>query len=360
MQVTVAVTGTGRHGFALEAAELREPRPDEVVVRLAAVGVCATDLHFSEFVQAPAVLGHEGAGRIEALGSAVRGWSIDDPVALTFAYCDECVRCRTGSPSYCEAFNELNFAGTRQDGSTAVHVDGQPAYAHFLGQSSFASHAVVRASSLVRLPPDTDLAVAAALTCGFMTGAGSVLNVLRPRPGDSVAVFGAGAVGLSAVAAAAASGAGTIVAVDVQQARLELAREFGATHVVDPSREDAGTALRGIAGQGFDFTADTTGLAPVVSTAVEALNSRGVCAVVGIGPHEKLELDWRTLLNGRTVTGVISGSAVPAEFLPRLLEMHATGRFPVDRLITRYSFDDIAKAVDDARNGRSVKAVLEF
>lgn len=361
MDITVAaVTDPAAGTFALLPAQLEGPRAGEVLVRLAGTGICATDLHFASFLPARAVLGHEGAGVVEEVGPGVTAVAPGDHVALAFSSCGRCRPCRSAAPSYCARFDDLNFSGTRPDGSSAVRIDGEPVYAHFLGQSSFASHAVVGERSLVLLPEGTDLRTAGPFGCGFLTGAGTVLNVLRPGPGAALAVLGAGAVGLAAVLAAVAAGAERVVAVDVNPARRELAARLGATDVVDPLGGDLAGQLRELVPGGLDGAVDTTGRAEVVRDAVAALHTRGTCAVVGVGPSDTVNVDWRTLLNGRTVTGVISGSAVPQVLIPQLLALQRAGRFDVGPLLAPFAAADVAKAVDATRRGEVVKAVLTW
>ncbi|GAA0256679.1 NAD(P)-dependent alcohol dehydrogenase [Cryptosporangium japonicum] len=359
MDITVAAV-TAEKTFELRPAQLEEPRADEVLVRLSAVGICATDLHFATFLPTNAVLGHEGAGVVEAVGAGVSGVAVGDQVALAFTSCGVCKQCRTASPSYCAQFDALNFAGARADGSSAITIDGQPVYGHFLGQSAFATHAVVSARSVVKLPEDADLRTAAPFGCGFMTGAGAILHTVEPGPESAVAVFGAGAVGLASVMTAAAAGAQTIIAVDVSPSRLQTAQEVGATHVLDSREGDVVARIRAIVPDGLDGSVDTTGRADVVKSAVTALHTRGTCAVVGVGPSENVEIEWRTLLNGRTVTGVISGSAVPQVLVPQLLEWQRAGRFPVEKLMAHYAFADINEAAAATKRGDVVKAVLTF
>ncbi len=359
MRVTAAVLDGSGTDPVLTEVELDDPRPHEVLVRLTSVGICGTDLHFATEVPAPAVLGHEGAGVVERVGAQVTRVGVGDKVLLHFASCGACDHCAAGAPSYCRRFDELNFGGRRADGSPTIHVGPTPAYAAFLGQSSFATHSVVDGRSLVRLPDDLDLAPIGPLSCGLMTGAGAVLNVLRPAAGDTVGVFGTGPVGLAAVMAARAAGA-RVVAVDVNEARLETARALGAAATVNSANVDVSAALADIAPRGLDSAVDATGRADVVAAAAGALHTRGTLAVCGVGASPQVEIDWRTLLNGRTVTGVISGSAVPATFVPRLIDMYRAGAFPMDTLVTYFDFADIGSALSAARSGTVVKAVLTF
>lgn len=346
--------------LVLEEVELEDPRPFEVLVRLESVGVCRTDTHALHEAPPPVILGHEGAGVVEAVGSAVTKVTIGDKVLTTFASCGTCRRCRLGQVAYCERFMELNFSGGRGDGTTAARAGGEPIGTHFLGQSCFATHAVVGERSVVKADPAWDLRPLSPFGCGFQTGAGAVLNSLRPPAGASIAVFGAGAVGLSAIAAAALTGCEPIVAVDTVAARLDIARRFGATAAVDASVQAMAEGLAAAVPDGLDYAVDTTGVAAVLADAVGGLNTRGTCAVVGAGASTEMVLDWRTVLNGRTVTGVIAGDSVPEVFLPQLVHLHHNGRFPVADLNTYFEFDDINEAIEASVRGDAVKPVLTF
>ena len=357
---TAAVLRSPGGPFTLEDVLLDAPRAGEVVVRLVGVGICGTDLEFATMMAPPVVLGHEGAGVVEQVGEGVADLAPGDHVAMTFASCGECVRCSQGAPAYCDRFWEFNFTGARPDGSTALSQDGAPVAGHFLGQSSFARHALARRSSVVKVPEDVDLTVLGPFGCGFQTGAGGVLNVLRPAPGSSIGVFGAGAVGAAAILAAVEAGCTTIVAVDVNPAKLEQARALGATHVLRSDEGDLPARVREIVPAGLQHSLDTTGRADVLRAAVESLGQLGTCGVIGVGPSAEMSFEWRSILNGRTVTGITAGSSVPEEFLPRLVQLYRDGRFPVDGLLTRYPFADVERAVGDVRSGAVGKAVLVF
>jgi aryl-alcohol dehydrogenase len=359
MRVTAAVLESPGEPLALREVELGPPRPDEVLVRMSSVGICATDLEFATFFGTPAVLGHEGAGIVEEVGAQVSSVSPGDHVAMTFTSCGHCRPCLTGSPAYCLRFDALNFTGRRPDGSSAVSLDGTEINAHFLGQSAFADHVIAPARAVVPIGKEADLTLAGPFGCGFQTGAGGVLNVLRPSPGSSLAVFGAGAVGIASVLAAVLSGCSVIAAVDIKPERLATARSLGATHGVGGG-EGTAEELRSIAPDGFDFVLDTTGRADVLRTAVEALAPLGHCGVIGVGPSPEMTFDWRSVLNGRTITGIIGGGAMPQVFVPELLALAAAGRFPVDRIVERFPFERINEAAEAARNGTVGKAVLTF
>jgi aryl-alcohol dehydrogenase len=361
-----AVTESKGAPFTLTELDVGDLRADEVLVDVAAAGICHTDLIVRDQwypVPLPAVLGHEGAGVVAAVGSAVTRVRPGDRVAMTFDSCGACASCSRGRPSYCHSFFEHNFGATRPaDGSTALSRAGEAIHAHFFGQSSFATRAVARERNVVALDAAIPFEVAAPLGCGVQTGAGAILNVLRPEPGSSIAVFGTGAVGLSAVMAAALTGCTTVVGVDLNPERLELARELGATHVVDARGADAAEAVRAATGGGADYSLETTGSPEVLRRAVDCTGPTGVCGVIGAPPFgAETTLDVNTILvGGRTVRGIVEGDSRPELFLPALVRLWQQGRFPVDRLVRTYDFDEIEHAARDAGAGRVVKAVLRI
>jgi aryl-alcohol dehydrogenase len=309
------------------------------------------------------VLGHEGAGVVVALGSAVTGVAMGDRVGMSYDSCGRCPTCIKDLGVYCHEFFEHNFAASRAaDGSSALSRDDELVHAHFFGQSSFATHAVARERNIVSLDDAIPLEIAAPFGCGIQTGAGSVLNVMRPPAGSSIAVFGAGAVGLSAVMAAKIAGCSTIVAVDIRQNRLDFAREVGATHVVDASKTDPVEAIRALTGSGADFALEATGVPQVVRSAVDCLTPTGVCGVAGAPAlGAEVSLDINTILaGGRVVRGIVEGESVPSQFVPRLVDLWRRGEFPVDSMMTYYDFDQIDQAARDAEAGTVIKPVLRM
>ena len=363
MTITAAVTEAPGARFELQEIELGEIRPDEVVVEIAAVGICHTDLMGRDGVlptPLPAVLGHEGAGVVERVGSAVTVVTPGDHVVLSFDSCGACQTCLGGHPYTCHDFFGRNFVATRPDGTTALSRDGRPLHSHFFGQSSFATHAVASERNVVRIPDDVPFEVAAPLGCGVRTGAGSVMNTLCPPAGSTIAVFGAGGVGMSAVMAAHAVGCTTIVAVDLNPMRLELAAELGATHVVNAGEEDAVEAIGRITGHGADFTLEMSGSTQALRQAIDSTASGGVCGVVGAPPFgTEVAVDVNMLIaHGRTVRGIVGGNSVPGVFFPRLISLWQSGRLPWDRMIQTFDFDQINEAAERAESGEVIKAVL--
>lgn len=349
--------------FELTEFSLAPPVGEEVLVRVSAAGICSSDIHVRQhggLIPFPAILGHEGAGTVEALGPDAEGLAIGDRVALSFLSCGTCRACVAGTPSYCVRAVELNFIGSRPDGSASAHDTNGPIHDHFFGQSSFATHALASRRNCVKLQGNDPLELAATLGCGVMTGAGAVLNALQVPAGASVAVCGAGAVGLSAVMAAKHVGADPIVVVDVVPARLELARDLGATATFDARTGDIAEAIVAATGGGADFTMDTAGRPEVLRAAVDGLAPRGTSATIGaFPPGVEVSIDTSDMqFRGKTLRGLVEGDADPQTFIPQVLALHHAGRFPVDRLMRTYPLAAIEQAVADSLEGRTVKPVL--
>lgn len=367
MRVTAAVAEAVGAPLAIRELELDDLRADEVRVRLVATGVCHTDAVVRDGcipTTFPIVLGHEGAGIVEAVGSTVTDLAPGDHVVLTVASCGVCRNCRSGHPSYCLDSYGQNFAGGRGFGTdTAFSDEAQNAInSHFFGQSSFATHVNAARRSVVKVRSDVPLELLGPLGCGVQTGAGAVLNVLRPGPGDSIAVFGTGAVGMSALLAAVAARTTTIIAVDINPGRLALARELGATHTINGAEEDALERIREITGGGVRFALDTTAVPSVFSTMVDALAPAGHAGEVGAAQAGTIGgIDIGTALGkGVTVSFILEGDSVPHLFIPELIELWQAGVFPFDRLIRRYPFADINTAFEDSERGDTIKPVVVF
>lgn len=366
MKVTAAVARTPGAPLTIEELELDELRHGEVRVRMVAVGICHTDAIVRDGIYPtplPAVLGHEGAGVVEAVGEGVTSVVPGDHVILAAAYCGHCTRCRRGQMAYCENLMAADFGGRRIDGSTALSLDGTAVSSHFFGQSSFATHANVVEESVVKVPHDVPLQHLGPLGCGFNTGAGTVLNELRPELGSSLAVFGTGAVGAAAVMAAKVADCATIIAVDVHDSRLELARELGATHTVNSRTQDLGMELAEITdGAGVDYVVDTTGRPELLRSAADAIAVRGTVALVGAarpGTEVTFEIG-ASLVKGWTFKTVVQGSSVPQAFLPQLIQLWREGRFPIDRLTKDYSLAEINQGFADSADGSTIKPVVVF
>ncbi|KAM7215054.1 putative alcohol dehydrogenase [Rhypophila decipiens] len=364
--------------FELKQIYLDEIQPDEVLVEIHASGICHTDLSCANGTLpcAPnAVLGHEGAGIVLQTGSAVSTVSPGDKILLSFSHCESCSACTSSHPSYCHTFNDRNFGGSRppcpSTGQTPrsspsamlTGPNGSPIHSSFFGQSSFAKHTLVHRSSVVKVPSNTDLALYAPMGCGMQTGAGAVLNSLRVTPGSSIAVFGVGSVGMASVMAAAFSKCKTIIAVDLQPSRLELAKKLGATHGVIGSDKDVVEQIRKIVGtNGVNYAVDCTGVPAVVRTMIDSLGTLGRAATVGApGPGKTVAVDiMEQLTFGKEYVGCCEGDSLPSEFIPFLIEKHTKGEFPMEEFVQFYDVKEYEQAIEDSKSGKVIKAVLKW
>lgn len=353
--------------FIREELELQPPGPGEVLVRVIATGICHTDLNTRAGdmpLPLPGVLGHEGSGVVEAVGEGVTEVGPGDHVIMGWPYCGTCRNCVRGQHRYCLDIGPELLAGVRLHGPAAgtsaySRKDNTPLSGHFFGQSSFATYSLARASSLVKVDKDIDLALLGPLACGISTGAGAVFNTAKPEVGESIVVIGAGAVGLAAVMAARNTPATTIIAVDLQDSRLELARELGATHTINSGDSDMVEEIIRICGGKADHVLDCTGNVKVIEQASEAVRMLGTLILIGGAPVDaRFSLDHLTALWGLKVVGTLGGSSTSQQLIPGLIDLYRQGRFPFDRLIRSYDFDQIDQAIDDAHSGGTVKAVL--
>jgi aryl-alcohol dehydrogenase len=363
MKITAAVVHEAKAPFELQTVELGPPHEDEVLVRIVASGVCHTDVVCRDHwipVPLPVVLGHEGSGVVEQVGSAVRDLAVGDHVVLSWGRgCGRCNNCLRGEQAYCDQMGRVSFSCQRADGSTSITREGQRIHSHFIGQSSFATHAVVQEAHAVKVDRELPLELLGPLGCGLLTGSGAVFDALRVPTGSTLIVFGVGAVGLSAVMAAKVVGCSRIVAIDLNRERLTLARELGASDALHPEDGPLGPRIQELLPGGADFAIETTANPDVVRSAVEAVHLRGVCALLGAAPlGTELKLDMFSVLLGRTIKGVIVGDGVPQRAIPRLIELYKSGRFPLESLVRFYDFSELNQAVEDSLLGRVVKPVV--
>jgi len=351
--------------FRLETLQGDQPRPGEVRVRLEACGLCHTDLaaQAGSFPFAfPGVLGHEGAGTVEAVGEGVRRVREGDRVVIGWPWCGECRNCLAGHPRLCLDLRSRLSAGTRGDGSTALRrPGGEPVHSHFFGQSSFATHAIASERALVGVDASVPVAAAGVLACGVATGAGAVLNVVRPAPGSSVVVYGAGGVGLAAIMAARCTAATTIVAVEPDPSRRALAARLGATDVIDPMAVGDVVATVHEACRGpADASFECTGVRSVVRQAIDSVGMGGTCCLIGVaGASDEFSAGHRSTVWGKRIVGTLGGDGVSATFIPALLRLHQQGRFPFTELIEYFPLDRFDQAISAAHDG-VVKPVLRM
>ncbi|MTD12517.1 alcohol dehydrogenase catalytic domain-containing protein [Nakamurella sp. YIM 132087] len=364
MDITAAVVDEVGGPFHLRTVTLDAPDPDEVLLEIAGVGLCHTDLAAKDGhlpFPLPGVFGHEGSGTVLRVGSAVTKVAPGDNVVLSFHSCGQCTQCKTGAPAYCLQFMPLNFGGARPDGRATLHAGDTSLGSEFFGQSSFGTHALAHERNVVKVPDDAPLEILGPLGCGIQTGAGAVLNSLDCPPGSSILVLGGGSVGLSAVMAAAARGLSTILVLEPHEARRALALELGATHALDPADGPLPEQVRAILPEGVDHAIDTTGLVTVLEAAVQSLAQRGKVGIIGVPSDPTAALPVGLIqaqMIGLTVVGIVEGDSDPDVFIPELLELHRSGRFPIEKLITTAPFTEINEAVERQARGEAVKIVL--
>lgn len=361
-----AITRTKGGRFEVEDVTLSAPAQGEVLVRMVATGVCHTDLIVRDQyydVPLPSVLGHEGAGVVEAVGEGVTSLAPGDHVVLTFMSCGDCGTCHEGAPTYCDGFYPLNLSGGYADGTTATRdAAGNVVHDHFFGQSSFGTYAIAHQRNVVKVRKDAPLELLGPLGCGIQTGAGAVLNALKLKPGASIAIFGAGAVGLAAAMAAKIAGASRIIVVDLLDNRLATARELGATDTINARGGDAVAKIKELTGGGAHYSLDCTGRPEVVRQAIESISARGTCGIVGspaLGTEASFDVN-DVLVPGKTIRGIVEGDSVPDIFIPRMVDFYMNGVFPFDKLVRFYDFENINDAVADAESGDTIKPILRM
>lgn len=311
-------------------------------------------------VEFPAVFGHEGAGFVKGIGSKVRNKAlkIGDAVLLSFNTCGTCKPCTNGHPAFCHTHAAVNHNAVRlSDRSTPARTkDGQSVRSQYFGHSSFARHSVVNEKCVVKCDYPEQLDIYAPIGCGFQTGAGTVLNVLKPGKDDSIVIFGLGSVGLTALMAAKHMGVGQIIAVDIVQEKLHMARELGATNTINSKEQISiveAIKATSASGAGATFAIDCTGVLGVIENMVACLAPQGTAAVVGVPPPDaKISIDpLMFLLDNKKLIGVIEGDSNPEEFIPQLIELHRKGAFPIERLCRTYPVDRLNDAIHDLHTG---------
>ncbi|MCK9285870.1 MAG: NAD(P)-dependent alcohol dehydrogenase [Rhodocyclaceae bacterium] len=352
--------------FKIEDVTVAPPRADEVLVRMVGVGVCHTDMVCRDGfpIPLPMVLGHEGSGVVEAVGENVKRVKPGDHVVLSFNSCGQCPSCTDHHPATCTQFLGMNFAGVRlNDGSTPLSQDGKPVHSIFFGQSSFATYAIAREINTVPVPKNVPLEILGPLGCGIQTGAGAAINSMKVGPKDSIVVFGGGSVGLSAVMGAKAMDAKTIIVVEPNAERRALAKQLGATHAFDPrDGSDVVAAIKEATGGGVRYAIDTTGIPPVIKQALDSVAPGGKLGLIGMSPPDAaipatlMDLAIKSV----TLQPIIEGDADPQAFIPKMIELYQAGKFPFDKLITKFPFDQINEASHASETGAAIKPVLVF
>jgi Zn-dependent alcohol dehydrogenase len=365
IETLAAVLETPGKDFVVEKVQLAAPGPTEVLVRIEASGVCHSDWNAASGASAtptPVVLGHEGAGVVEAVGAAVTRISLGDKVVLSWLpTCGICPACLRGDLSLCASAGSEMSRGCLPSGETRLSRNSSPIY-HYAYLSTFARHAVVDERSCVVLPVDADLEAACLVGCAVTTGVGAVFNKAKIEPGSSVIVFGCGGVGLSALMAARFMGAGTIIAVDPVASKRDLATELGATATLDGRDANLVEQLRELCGGGADYAFEAAGLPSLAAIAFDAIRPGGMVVLVGVpADGELVSFPGNVLVRSeKIVTGTFYGSARPPLDMPLIMRLYAEGRFPLDRFITeRYPLEQINEAFAAMLEGRVVRAVLK-
>lgn len=349
----------------VEDVTIDDPKNNEVLVKMVATGVCHTDLHFvkGEMPQPlPVVLGHEGAGIVEKVGPNVTTLKEGDHVVLMVAYsCGKCRYCVSGQPAMCPEWLGYHMIGTLPDGTKRLHKDGQDLN-HFFSQSSFAEYAVVHERTAIKVRDDAPLDVVCLLGCGTTTGMGAVLNTAGVRAGDTVAIYGCGGVGLSALMAAHLAGAAKIIAVDTNEMKLQKAKDLGADFLVNAATENPPQKILEITGTGADHALECIGNAEVISQAFSSIHNGGKCVVVGMAPFGAMvQIAPFEFLLGKTITGSVQGHIRAAVDVPRYADLFMTGKLPLDKLVSKYyKLDQINEAFEALEKGQVVRSVVKF
>ncbi|MGI9222805.1 MAG: NAD(P)-dependent alcohol dehydrogenase [Woeseiaceae bacterium] len=367
--IQAAVATRSDAPFETRTLHLRDPAAHEIRVRIVATSICHTDIMTKReaLCSFPIVLGHEGAGVIDAVGTEVSGFEIGDHVVLSYDSCGNCPACDKNKPSYCANHGELNFAGVRPDGNKthrSAGSDEADVFGSFFQQSSFASYALSHTRNTIKVDQSLPLEKLAPLGCGVQTGAGTVLNTLAVQTNTSLVVFGCGCVGLSAIMAARIAGAKNIVAVDLNSARLQTALRLGATAIVAPADfaapNDLVEHIKSVTGGGCEYAIDTTGVPAVLRQAFDCCGPMGTTAMIAPGvPGTEVSIEMLGLLPGKSLRGVIQGDSVSKTFIPQLIELWQQGKFPFDELITEYhGIDEIESAATAMQRGEIIKPVV--
>lgn len=364
MQTRAAILSNINEPLTLDTIEVDDPKSGEVLVRMVSSGVCHTDLTAMRGlvpVPLPIVLGHEGSGVVEAVGPGVTQFAKGDHVVTTaVAHCSHCSRCLSGRPYFCESVFELGFGGALVDGTKRFHKASDE-IGHFFLQSSFSEFAVVPEQIMVKVPGELPLEKLGPLACGVSTGAGAVMNIGDVHPGDSVAIIGCGAVGLSAIMAARVRGASPIIAVDLLDTRLAMARDLGATETVNAKDTDAVEAIQELTGGGVDFGFECIGHPQTIRQSADCTRVGGVVVISGVAPAgAEVHLDGLGLLM-RDMRANPEGGSIPRVFVPLLIDLWQKGDFPFDALLGEaYAHSDVNKALDAIDRGEVIKPILVY
>jgi len=365
MRVTAAVLHDVNKPYSVETVELDPPKRGEVLIKIGAAGVCRSDLHFQKgeaTIALPAVLGHEGSGTVESVGEGVTKVKPGDRVILSFVpNCGHCHSCESGRPHLCD--EHARTTGKLYDNTSRLHTLSGQDCAHMGKVACFADHAVVPETGCIPAPASLGFPEMALIGCSVTTGVGAAVFNARVQPGDTVAVIGCGGVGLNVLQGARLAGATTIVAVDPKDAALDFARKFGATHTVNPRREDAVARVQALTDGGADFAFEAYGSGATTRMAVDVLRKHGTAVIVGIAPvGDVASIEPVVLTRGeKTITGCYYGSAHPRQDMPRIADWVGRGLVDVSGLVKRrYTLAEINRAYEDIETDAVGRGVIVF
>ncbi|USE39702.1 S-(hydroxymethyl)glutathione dehydrogenase/class III alcohol dehydrogenase [Endozoicomonas sp. SCSIO W0465] len=355
--------------LSIEAVDVMLPRAGEVLVRIIATGVCHTDAftlsgNDPEGVF-PAILGHEGGGIVEQVGEGVASVAVGDHVIPLYTpECGDCTFCHSGKTNLCQKIRETQGRGLMPDGTTRFYQDGQPIY-HYMGCSTFSEYTVLPEISLAKVSSGAPLEEVCLLGCGVTTGIGAVLNTAKVQTGDTVAVFGLGAIGLSAILGARMAGAGRIVGIDINKTKFALARKLGATDCVNPTLFDKPIqdVIVEMTGGGVDFSFECIGNVNVMRSALECCHKGwGESVIIGVaGAGEEIATRPVQLVTGRVWRGSAFGGVKGRSELPGIVEQYLAGKFRLDDFITHtMALEEINKAFDLMHKGESIRSVIHY
>ena len=359
-RITAAVL-EGPRSLSVESLELAEPKADEVRIDVRATGVCHTDHHRyvgASEVPYPTVLGHEGAGVVDAVGDDVSSLSVGDRVVLwVLPFCRECEFCERGDPHLCSR-RSVAKQGTLLDGTRRLSRDGE-AVNHFYGQSSFATHCVVAEQTAVKIPDGLPFSEASLLGCGATTGLGAVTNTAGVSAGEPIAVFGCGGVGSSAVLGAKLAGADPIVAIDVVDEKLSFIEDLGATHTINSRETAPAEAIQNVTGGGVEYAFECTSHPDVVKQAIDAVRLGGTVVSTATSSADDFEIPPRAFTAGKQIVGNVGGSLHPSVDIPRFAKLAKSGQLPLNKLVSEtYSLDQLDEAFEAIDEGNGIRGVI--
>ena len=355
--------------LVIDEIEVDGPRAGEALIRLEATGLCHTEIWYMEGgdtqTLTPAILGHEGGGVVQEVGPGVTSLQPGDHVVpLYIPECGDCVDCNSGKTNLCSVLDETYFAGQMPDHTSRFHWRGQD-LRHFMGTSTFSQYTVVPEIALAKVRPDAPLDRVCLFGCGIPTGVGAVLNTAKVQPGETVAIFGVGPIGLNVVQGARLAKAGMVIAVDLQDDRLAVAREFGATHTLNAGEfgGNATNAVKELTGGGVDYAFEATGIPAVMRQAFESTRyGWGKCVLIGVAKTgQELSLTPRTLIAGRQLTGTAFGGTKGRTQVPQMVDWYMEGQLKVDELVTRFiKLEDVNDAFGEMHENRAYRFVVRY